>query len=500
MSGGYTQNKPGTTLQEADVIGWHNLYHRDGQYKVCFRPGGHFYCQDPDEQADAVWLIQDGEVIVDWKEKGKYVFTIDEGKHMRGYVYPRNENDPKNWRKTLYFAALNPVEKLLFGEGSGTKWNFQHPDGNFFVEFKANGTNEFVNPCPGKATWSLAKDNKTVKIDWGRYGKYEMEVDAKTKTMDGDLQVEGWGGDKDWRKATLSHDIGEHGAGHDDGGRGHSILLGHDPEALPDADDDPADGHGHSHGNGHGHGGGHGSGGGIISIGNFSVGSQKFMCDREGQVLRGTETTFGVEHLGAAKGFGGFTAWLVDGNDQKVCDPVEGEKHDGHSHFTLIPKGLDARAFVLSDGSQTSTLSIHHGASPTEGGIMSVLQTADGKHVGFLELKLHDDAGDLEMWICRDGCMSEPLDFPATTSVTVTFPTHDNRSVTLAVRNMDKNEGEDGNENMRDGRTNYFIFPGESDQDPEFLIGEKFRSTTTVTFTADGTNYVAPPFVLVPHM
>merc|ERR1712228_519387 len=95
--------------------------------------------------------------------------------------------------------------------------------------------------------------------------------------------------------------------------------------------------------------------------------------------------------------------------------------------------------------------------------------------------------------------MGEPLDVPASTSITVTFPTHANRSVTLAVRDNDKNEDEDGNPNMRDGMTNYFIFPGESEQDPSFLVGEKFRSTTTVTFTSEDKTYTAPPFVLVPH-
>merc|ERR1712190_585078 len=133
------------------------------------------------------------------------------------------------------------------------------------------------------------------------------------------------------------------------------------------------------------------------------------------------------------------------------------------------------------------------------GGIMSVLEDESGKHVGFIELKLHDDAGDLELFLCKDGAMSQPLDFPASTTITVTFATHDNRSVQLNVRNNDQNEDEDGNPTMRDGKTNYFIFPGESDQDPEWLIGEKFRSTTTVTFTAEGKTYTAPPFILVPR-
>merc|ERR1712130_503904 len=113
--------------------------------------------------------------------------------------------------------------------------------------------------------------------------------------------------------------------------------------------------------------------------------------------------------------------------------------------------------------------------APANDGILSPLEDADGKLVGFIELKLHDDAGDLELWLCKDGAMSEPLDFPADTSVTIAFPTHGNRSVQLAVRNKEQNEDEDGKPTMRDGKTNYFIFPGESEQDPEFLIGEKFR-------------------------
>merc|ERR1719401_3334500 len=164
-----------------------------------------------------------------------------------------------------------------------------------------------------------------------------------------------------------------------------------------------------------------------------------------------------------------------------------------------MPKASDAQELAISYGDQVSTISVHPGAAPTSGGVMSVLEDADGKHVGFIELKLHDDAGDLELWLCKDGAMSEPLDFPADTTITATFATMDNRSVKLNVRDNDKNEDEDGNANMRDGMTNYFIFPGESEQDPEFLIGEKFRSTTTLTFTAGDKTYTAPPFILVPH-
>merc|ERR1719359_1286669 len=164
-----------------------------------------------------------------------------------------------------------------------------------------------------------------------------------------------------------------------------------------------------------------------------------------------------------------------------------------------MPTAAGAQTLAIKCGEEVSTISVQPGAAPTEGGIMNVLE-CDGAVVGFIELKLHDDAGDLELFICKDGAMSEPLDFPADTEITVTCPTYDNKSATLAVRDKENNEDEDGNANMRDGKTNYFIFPGESDQDPEWLIGEKFRSTTTVTFTAEGKTYTAPPFILVPHM
>jgi len=222
------------------------------------------------------------------------------------------------------------------------------------------------------------------------------------------------------------------------------------------------------------------------------------MVDREGQVVKDKEIEFGVERVGPGKA-AGFKAWVQDGKGEKISEAVEGEGHDDHWHFHIKPTADDASMFALGSGDQVSTISVHPGAAPANDGIMAVLEDKDGKHVGFIELKLHDDAGDLELWICKDGAMSEPLDFPASTSLKVSFPTHDNRSIQMNVRNNDKNEDEDGKENMRDGKTNYFVFPGDSDQDPAFLVGEKFRSTTTVTFTAGDMSYIAPPFILVPH-
>jgi hypothetical protein len=490
MSGYPESKKAKVTPLASEIIGWHNLYWSEGQLKVCFRPGGKFYCADEEFRTEATWSIFDGEILIDWQKFGRYVLSIDEGKHMKGYALPKNEEDPKNWRKTLYFGALSPVEKLLFGDGEGTEWNFKGPECNFSVEFRCDGDNHFVCPTiPGDAHWSLDKKGKTVIIDWGKKGKYELDVDVKTKTLDGYQIIEGKEDpdeDKDWRKADFIKNLSE------------SKAIEHDGE-----DAGHGDGHGHSHGDGHGHShnehahGSHDFGDGIVSLGNLTIASEKFMVDREGQVDKGFQTTFGLERVGPGKATG-LKAWLQDKNGHRLCEGVEGDGHDDHFHFTMIPNSSEAAAFALGCGDQVSTISIHPGAAPASDGILSPLEV-DGEVVGFIELKLHDDAGDLELFICKDGAMSEPLDFPADTTITVTFPTHENRSVKLNVRNNDQNEDEDGKPTMRDGKTNYFIFPGESDQDPEFLIGEKFRSTTTVTFTSGGKSYVAPPFILVPH-
>merc|ERR1712087_204796 len=92
-----------------------------------------------------------------------------------------------------------------------------------------------------------------------------------------------------------------------------------------------------------------------------------------------------------------------------------------------------------------------------------------------------------------------PFDVPKETVMKVTFPSHPGKAIEMRVRNADQNEDEDGKPNMRDGGTNYFIFPGESGQDPEWIKGEKWRGVATVAFEVDGKSYSCDPFVLVPH-
>mmetsp|Transcript_2998 Transcript_2998/g.9134 ORF Transcript_2998/g.9134 Transcript_2998/m.9134 type:complete len:155 (+) Transcript_2998:619-1083(+) len=146
---------------------------------------------------------------------------------------------------------------------------------------------------------------------------------------------------------------------------------------------------------------------------------------------------------------------------------------------------------------ESAPLALATGAAPRHGGILAAGLTRDGEDAGFVELKLHDDLGDLELWLsaAADG---SPLDVPAGTSVTLTFASHEGKTVELRIRNDDKNEDEDGVANMRAGRTNYFIFP-DKDQDATWLKGADWRGVVEVSFESEGAWYVCPAFVLVPH-
>lgn len=135
------------------------------------------------------------------------------------------------------------------------------------------------------------------------------------------------------------------------------------------------------------------------------------MVDREGQLEGGKPTEFGIERVGEGEA-SNFIAWMLNGKRRRISPPVEGEGHDSHFHYMVTPTSSDAETLAISYSDQVSTISIHPGAAPASDGILSPLECVDGKTVGFIELKLHDDAGDLELWLCSDGAMSKPLDFP----------------------------------------------------------------------------------------
>ena len=83
--------------------------------------------------------------------------------------------------------------------------------------------------------------------------------------------------------------------------------------------------------------------------------------------------------------------------------------------------------------------------------------------------------------------------------MSVSFIDLENRQVQLAPRNRKLNEDEDGTPNVRDGKTHYFIFPGESGADASWLLGKKFQSLVVVALESEGVKLRSEEFVLKPH-
>lgn len=139
-----------------------------------------------------------------------------------------------------------------------------------------------------------------------------------------------------------------------------------------------------------------------------------------------------------------------------------------------------------------------HGDTGPQDGMVAAFSGPSGE-AGFLELKLHDDKGDLELWIASNEDITNPMDLPLGSKITVTFTQPKATTVVLQARNQDKNEDEDGKANNRDGKTNYFIFPGDTGADAAWLMGKSFEGQVTVTFSHGDKEFTTAAFELIPH-
>lgn len=137
---------------------------------------------------------------------------------------------------------------------------------------------------------------------------------------------------------------------------------------------------------------------------------------------------------------------------------------------------------------------IHANEGPN-GGFLFPVFDVDGKQNATVEIKLHDDAGDLEVWLKQGGYDGEPLLLPTATILTLDFPALD-RNVTLAVKDHERNEDESGNSTVVEAKTNYFVFPGETGVDATWLMGADFAAKVELSFT----NATTGSFVLRPHI
>lgn len=248
-------------------------------------------------------------------------------------------------------------------------------------------------------------------------------------------------------------------------------------------------------------------------LGHLTLAGHEFSVVRLGEVVPGKEAAFEVALV---KGPAGATvstvnvyAWVEEQAGEQASAASKGSVEEGKLHFHVTPKAkakalarvvlrlragsIDERGSLPLDGHGHE-----HGATPHEG-VVAAFKGPDGAVVGRLELKLHDDKGDLELWLAKDEKISQPFDLPLDGVVRVEFVDVGNRVVELRARNAVKNEDEEGTANVRDGKTNYFIFPGETGADAKWLMGAKFSSIVRLTFKVDGKDHVSEEFMLVPH-
>lgn len=248
-----------------------------------------------------------------------------------------------------------------------------------------------------------------------------------------------------------------------------------------------------------------------LSLGRLELANHAFEIVTLGEVVAGTESA--LEVLGVDISPSDFSRlnlylWLEDDKGVQLSPSSKGSINGNRSHFHVTPRtgkgdphrvvlrvrtdGLDERGKLPLDG---------HGHLRNEGlhhGVVASFSGDQGK-TGHLELKLHDDKGDLELWLANDKAIKEPFDLPLETVIEIEFIDFDNRKVALEPRNRVQNEDEDGLPNIRDGKTQYFIYPTSEGQDASWLMGKEFSSIVLLRFNSGGEAFVSEEFVLKPH-
>jgi hypothetical protein len=264
--------------------------------------------------------------------------------------------------------------------------------------------------------------------------------------------------------------------------------------------------------------------GGETALGRVSVAGFEFEVAALGSIKAGSDAAVALKVLKAPDGRDWRSAnvylWVEDGAGKKLSAPEKGRVENArlHGHTSIPAKATgvpalvvirvrdgetDARASVaLAGGGAAAGGSVGqhtHDNTPHDGVVARLTTSEGGAEAGWIELKLHDDKGDLELWVTTDKAGKTPLDLPLDAKIVVTFVDHARRKVSLAPRNKNKNEGEDGKPNLRDGKTGYFIFPGETGADAAWLVGKTFQSVALVELKAGGRTLRSDEFVLKPH-
>ena len=244
-------------------------------------------------------------------------------------------------------------------------------------------------------------------------------------------------------------------------------------------------------------------------LGTLTLAGHKFKIVRLGKLEPGKEGAFEVHPKEASSddlASWNLYLWVEDQAGTQLSAPSKGTIENSALHFHVTPRkaetspekvvlrlrsnGTDVRARLPLDG---------HGHDHVEGPHSGVPATFKGAENGHLELKLHDDKGDLELWLYKDSGFSKPFDLPLDAKIEIEFVDVENRKVNLSPRNTEKNEDEDGKPNIRPSGTNYFIYPSKDGEDASWLKGKTFQSIVIVRFAGGAFKFTSEEFVLKPH-
>jgi len=183
-----------TGLTEAELHGVYKFQYSGGEFRVQLRSGGRFFAQE--YQQPATWTLDPPlkKISIEWKKYGQYELILGEdGVTWEGSMVGK----PESWRKMILHRKFSVAEQQFFD----SEWDFQHEGGSFPVKFKADGYNHFIcDSFPAHSHWKLENDDTptpTVKIDWGKYGKYELKISEDGCKMSGSAVNQ----PDNWRKA-----------------------------------------------------------------------------------------------------------------------------------------------------------------------------------------------------------------------------------------------------------------------------------------------------------
>ncbi|MBT9556335.1 MAG: hypothetical protein IV100_09915 [Myxococcales bacterium] len=259
------------------------------------------------------------------------------------------------------------------------------------------------------------------------------------------------------------------------------------------------------------------------SIGRASVGGWDFELTLIGTLAAGKESAIEARAVTIPEGrdwkSAGVYVWVEDAAGNSLTAPSKAVVENGQLHFhAAVPAGAATAAQVVvrvrEDGKDERTKvpvtpkaatdaakapAHSHEKTPHDGIIVAWKSGGTPSLSGFAEVKLHDDKGDVEVWLGKDRAFKEPLRLPVESRLNLTLVDLSGRKLTLAPRDLAENKDESGVAHLVGGQTDYFIFPGTTGDDATALIGKTFSSVAALSFEAAGQKATSDEFVLQPH-